>query len=206
KASFSPKSQNDGRSSLHECRVGFRIMRVLSTVCVLLLSGPGLGQAPNPDEEILRAAGLPTDGPALLDHFRKLTAGEDQAIRDIVAKLSDPSFAVREKATLAAIAKGYRAVPALRQAGRGGDLETQKRVSRCIAGIQNNPEGAVLAAAARVVQAQKPPGATRVLLAFFPNAENPELAQAVFNAVMRLEGCDVVEALPAPAAELPVCA
>jgi HEAT repeat protein len=177
-------------------------MRVLSAFCVLLFSGPGIGQALSPDQEILRAAGLPPDGPGLLAHFRKLTADEDQAIRDIVAKLSDASFAVREKATLDAIAKGYRAVPALRRAGRGGDLETQKRVSRCIAGIQNSPEGAQLAAAARVVQAQKTPGATRVLLAFFPNAENPALAQAVFNAVLTLDRGDAIEALPALRAAL----
>lgn len=122
------------------------------------------------DEEVCRSAGLPVDGPALLDFFRKRTpsAVELQRLADLVEQLGSNQFAVRQQASQKLVEAGVVALPALRQAMRGQGLEMTQRAQQCITRIEAaNPAG-LAPAAARLIRVRKPDGACDVLLAFLP--------------------------------------
>src|SRR5207244_579141 len=101
------------------------------------------------DEKLLQEAGLKTDGPALLDFFRKRTLSEADIAKlaEAVRQLGDNSFSVREKATAELVAAGRNALPSLRSGLKDADLEIARRAQECIRAIENGP-GALLAAAA----------------------------------------------------------
>ncbi|MFO0863074.1 MAG: hypothetical protein U0744_00170 [Gemmataceae bacterium] len=52
------------------------------------------------DEKTLKAAGLPSDGPALLEYLRKRTIKEadGKQVESLIRDLGDEEFKVREKA------------------------------------------------------------------------------------------------------------
>src|ERR1700726_4592538 len=70
------------------------------------------------DEAAVKAAGLPTTGPGLLDFFRKRTAAAPDAARltTLLKQLNDSKAEQRDQATAELIGHGPAAVPALRQA------------------------------------------------------------------------------------------
>src|SRR5262249_61016265 len=83
-------------------------------------------QAPSPaekdeqavrDEQVLREAGIDTDGPGLLAFFRKhtTTAADVANIEQLIKDLGDDSFRLRERATSRLRAIGDSAVPLLRR-------------------------------------------------------------------------------------------
>ena len=81
----------------------------------LFLSALGSARAAEPDstaadEQTLKAANLGTDGPALLDFFRKRTPTEANVKRItlLIKQLGDDSFAVREKASAELVSIGPR--------------------------------------------------------------------------------------------------
>src|SRR5262245_5936915 len=65
------------------------------------------------DEQVLKKARVGTDGPALLDFFRKRTvtrAGAER-ITGLVGKLGDKSFKVRTRASKELVRTGVPALP-----------------------------------------------------------------------------------------------
>src|SRR5262245_41421113 len=90
------------------------------------------------DAQILKGADLPVDGPALLDYFRKKTLGPvDRAkIKDLVQRLGDNSYQVREKASADLVALGHAAESFLREAVRDPDIEVVRRAETCLKLIQ----------------------------------------------------------------------
>src|SRR5712692_2542632 len=112
------------------------------------------------DEKSMQDAGLKTDGPALLDFFRKRTLSEADTAKlaDTVRRLGDSSFAVREKATTDLITAGRNALPFLRPALKDPDLEIARRAEQCIQAIENGPGTALALAAARLLAARQPTG------------------------------------------------
>src|SRR5262249_4655739 len=88
----------------------------------LALAWAGRAAAADPDrveqdERPLREARLPTDGPGLLDFFRKRTLGDkDRArIEQLIAQLGADEFSARERASAELVALGGAAAPLLRQ-------------------------------------------------------------------------------------------
>jgi len=65
--------------------------------CALTVSSLSLAAETSEDEQVLRAAGLATDGPSLLDFFRKQTADEGmlRRARVLIDQLASDSFRVR---------------------------------------------------------------------------------------------------------------
>lgn len=165
-----------------------------SLACVLVgAAAPGADdEGLLSEEQTLRAAGLTTDGPALLDFFRKRAAVtvEQEKLRALVRQLGDASPAVADRAAGELVAFGPPAVPWLRQALREAD-DTQRaaRARRCLGFLESGEATPLTAAAARVLAARRPPGAAEVLLAYLPFADDEavidEVRQALSAVVLR---------------------
>ena len=131
--------------------------------------------APNPDEKLLQAANLKTDGPALLEFFRKRTLPEAQqeTIRGLIRQLGADNYRVREQAAAALVERGPVVTEILKAALKDNDLETMRRIEKSLREIKERdvaPE--VPAAAARLLGVRKPAGTVDVLLAYLPFADN----------------------------------
>src|SRR5262249_6045586 len=152
---------------------------------------PGVGQLKEDDisRRIYRDAWAAwwrnTDGPALLAEFRKRTLGAEQRkkIQGLVDKLGANQFAVRERATADIVAFGHLAVPFLREAARGQDLERARRAATCLERIAHGEGKPLPMAAVRLIALRKPAGAAEVLLDYLPWADREEFAQEVQNAL-----------------------
>jgi hypothetical protein len=138
------------------------------------------------DEQVLKTARIESDGPALLEYFRRgiATPLDLDKVKALIRQLGDDSFEVREKATQALIAIGEPAVPFLQQAAKSTDLEVVRRAERCLQAIVKDPaqhekETATSIAAARMLARKKPAGAAEALLAYLPRASNPEVEREV---------------------------
>src|SRR5947209_2377797 len=134
------------------------------------------------DEQTLRAVSLTTDGPGLLDFFRKRSqASVDPAeVAALVAQLGDKAGEVREKATGALVALGPVAVPQLRQAAKDPDEpEVAGRAKRCLQAIEGNFAASVPVAAARMLAQRRPEGAAAVLLDYLPLADDENVIEEV---------------------------
>jgi HEAT repeat protein len=129
-----------------------------------------------------------TDGPTLLDEFRKrtLSPADVDEVQTLIHQLGDASFRVREQATADLVAYGTPVVPLLRAALQGADLEKQRRAERCIEAIAKGDSRSLPAVAARLVALRLPPGAVEVLLAFLPWTEDEHLAGEVQQALTTL--------------------
>jgi hypothetical protein len=160
-------------------------------VCLGGLAWPAAGAAGEgpqaADEGILKQAGLGSDGPALVEYFRKQTptAAERARLTQLIKRLGDPSFRVREKASRDLVKAGRPALPYLRPAADGPDLETSRRARRCVAAVEARWGQAVPAAAARTLAHRRPPGALAALLAYLPQAD-PDLEDEFFAALADL--------------------
>ena len=122
------------------------------------------------DEQALKVAGIATDGPALLEYFRRRTpsAQEHATLRQRAAQLGSSVFSVRVKATDDLIQAGRPALPYLREIARSTDTETARRAHYAIGVIEQNTRLGLSATASRVLVERKPAGALEVLLAHLP--------------------------------------
>jgi hypothetical protein len=137
------------------------------------------------DDQLLAAAQVGTDGPALLAYFRQrtVTAADRQRIEGLIRQLGDPAYAVRERATGDLIAVGLPAVGTLRAAQNDPDFEIARRADRCLERIERVPSAALSAAAARAVARLKPAGTVPVLLGYLPVADDESVADDVREAL-----------------------
>jgi HEAT repeat protein len=126
-----------------------------------------------------------TDGPTLLEEFRRRTLTPEAAARTraLVRRLGDGSFSERERATAELIALGRVALPVLREAARDPDAEVAHRAEAIRQRLETAPGDPLPLTAARLVALRKPPGAAEVLLAYFPSAEGEDLAAEVVAAL-----------------------
>jgi outer membrane protein assembly factor BamB/HEAT repeat protein len=156
-------------------------------------------EAPEDDQHILQKAKVPSDGPELLEFFRKrtLVKADRKQLEALVRQLGDDEFAVREKASAALVKLGARALPVLREAEKtGDDPEVLERAQRCRVLIEGVAGAQVSAAAARLVARKKPAGAAEVLLAYLPFAEDDTVAEELRSA---LAAVGVRDGKPEPA-------
>lgn len=128
-----------------------------------------------------------TDGQALLAAFRSqtLTPEDHGRVRGLIEKLGDRSFAARERAAMDLVALGPKAVPLLRQAAQGKDLEIVRRAQACLTQIAENDVKLPLAAA-RLLALRRPSGAAEALLAYAPFAENEPMLEELAAALQIL--------------------
>jgi len=140
------------------------------------------------DERLLRAAGLPADGPALVERLRKAgPAGHTaEQIKALIRQLGDDSFEQREKATAELVRVGAAAIPYLREAARSSDVEVRRRAVKCLERIGEQKEDRTAGAMVRLLAVRKPKGAVEALLEFLPRAGDEELAREVKAALAAL--------------------
>jgi hypothetical protein len=150
------------------------------------------------DEQSLREAGQAVDGPALLAFFRQRTIedGRRRRVADLVRRLGDDSFAVRERATTDLIQEGHVALPPLRAALKDPDPEVVRRAEHCLKVIGQESELGLTLAAARLLAARRPDGAAEALLAYLPSADEEVVEEAVLSALL---GVGLADGKPAPA-------
>jgi hypothetical protein len=167
-----------------------RVFRpVAATLVALAVALAARAAEPDPllaqDEQMLRDARVSTEGPALLTFFRERTLTEAQQARltDLVKKLGDDDFDVREKSSADLVKAGRLAVPFLRPAARDRDAEVARRAADCLREIEQGGDAVLTAAAARVLAARKPDGAAAVLLAYLPSAPDEAVEEAALAAL-----------------------
>ena len=133
------------------------------------------------DEELLRAAHTPTDGPGLLAFFRKRTpdAPTRLHIEKLITQLGSSSFTRREEATRELVSFGPRATAPLRRAMHHADLEVRWRAQQALERIEREGDPAARVAAARLLGRRKPAETAEVLLAYLPGAEDEAVAEEV---------------------------
>ncbi len=137
------------------------------------------------EESTLRAAGLITDGPTLLQFFRTRTRSETDPERlQALARKLDASPSESSRAAAELLAQGPVAIPALRFAVHS--LESPRRAEqarRCLDWLEGSRRTELPRAAARLLAARKPAGAAETLLAYLPFADDAAVIEAVRNAL-----------------------
>jgi hypothetical protein len=161
---------------------------LLTLVAVLVLAQTAETSefaSPQTSEQVLKAAGLPTDDAALLEFFRTRTLPDKDrdSIALLVHELGDDAFAVRERATDDLVKLGARAVPLLNQAKKHPDIEVVRRAEFCLRVIDKTAGPAVTTAAARLLAEHRPDGTAEVLLAFLPFVDDDSILEEVRSAL-----------------------
>lgn len=144
------------------------------------------------DEQALRAAGVATDSPALIDYFRRRTPSEaeQQALKKRAAQLGSVVFQVRVQASDELIRAGRSALPALREIAKHPDAEIVRRAQYAIGIIEQNTRLGLSANAARVLAERNPPGAIETLLAYLPFADEAWLEEDIRRCLKRIAYTD----------------
>lgn len=140
------------------------------------------------DESALRAAGVPTDGPALAAYFKKRTAAipDEARIKELVHQLGDDKYWTREEASQQLMMLGPIARPFLQAALHDSDAEIVRRAQDCLERIARETSVATLAAAVRVLARRGPPNAAAVLLNYLPSAEDERVAENIYQVLPHL--------------------
>ncbi len=144
------------------------------------------------DEQTLKRFGIASDGPSLLEFFRRRTRTDEEldALRKRAAQLGSGVFSVRAKATDELIRVGRVALPALRETAKSSDPETARRAEYCIGVIEQNTNHGLPAYAARVLVERKPPGTIETLLAYLPFADETWIEEEIRDSIKRIAFVD----------------
>jgi HEAT repeat protein len=138
------------------------------------------------DEQTLKNAGLPTDGPALLDYLRKrtLTEYDREKLATLVRQLGDSLVEVRDRATADLISLGSVAIPMLRQAAKDPDeQDVSSRAIRILSLLEGNSGPTLSGAVVRLVALRAPADAAEVLLTYLPFADDHSVVEEVKSAL-----------------------
>lgn len=159
----------------------FRITLAVAFGWSLIATALAAPPAEDADLKVLQAAQVGTDGPSLLDYFRKRTISDADRLRvtTMIRQLGDDNYAVRERATAALSGSGIAAISLLRQAMNDPDTEIARRAERCLSMIEKAPSGEVSSAAARRLAQLKPESTASVMLAYLPFADDDNVADEV---------------------------
>jgi HEAT repeat protein len=149
------------------------------------------------DEALLRAAGVGTDGPGLVQFFHERSLSEPgrRRLEDLIRQFGATSYRAREQATEQVRTLGRPALPFLRPALLDPDLEIVRRAGRCIEAIDREPSAALPAAAVRLLTRRRPEGGVEALLAYLPFAEEDSLEEETLSSLATLVGGEPQPAL-----------
>jgi HEAT repeat protein len=159
--------------------------------------------------EVWKAWWKATEGPVLLDEFRRRTLSNDQRdkVLGLIANLGKATAKERDEAVTAVVALGPKTLPVLRKALSAATGNSADALRRCVELLERDDPGPLPNAAARLLALRKPEGAAGVLLAYVPYADSDEMAEAIQDALpdlALLDGKpdpDVLKALADPVAE-----
>jgi hypothetical protein len=137
------------------------------------------------DEKALRDAGVGTETAALLAFFRQRTLGDadQQQIETWIRQLGSDRFARREEASRELVRRGPPARSSLRIARRDPDAEIARRAALALEEIDNGPGPALPIAAVHLLGRRRAAGATAVLLAYLPFADDAGVEEEILAAL-----------------------
>jgi hypothetical protein len=166
-----------------------RLPFLLFFICVYLYSSVAHSQGgEDADVSALKAVGIPTDGPGLATYFKRRTStiADESHIKELVQRLGDDEFKVREEASRQLVMLGPRARPFLQVALKDSDPEIARRAQDCLDRIARGATSASLCAAVRVLalrshaeRGNEKFGAAAVLLEYLPSAEDERVAETI---------------------------
>ncbi|MFO0877306.1 MAG: HEAT repeat domain-containing protein [Gemmataceae bacterium] len=166
-----------------------RPLLILPAVALALLLLPGLygneTDTTSEDEQRLKAAFQPVDGPGLVNFLRTRAQGEvsQERLAELIDSLDHRNPTTRLKAAGDLIAIGSPAIPMLRRAARDLDHpETASLARQCLKILEEEP-GLVTIAAIRLLAVRKPTGTAETLLAYLPHAETEGVMEELKNAL-----------------------
>jgi hypothetical protein len=188
----------------------------IALLATMLLAAPFFGnRSPgghagiDPDEQILKDAGIETDPASLLAFFRSrsLSEASRRELQVWIRDLGNELFSRREAASSHLARVGPAALPSLNVAIHDPDPELARRAQFCLESIQRGPGPGVAAAAVRLLAARRAEGSLQVLLDYMPFCDEESVEEEVLTALTALVPCDgkpelaLVEALhdPVPA-------
>ena len=162
-------------------------MTKAALLLALALTAPPVRAAELADEQVLKAAGVKTDGVSLLAFFRKRTPtdADRRQIENWVKQLGHRNFGQRDRASKALIDRGPVALAALKKALASHDVEIVRRARQCLDEIER-PGTALPLAALRLLAVRKPAGAVKVLLGYAPHADDTAVEEEMLAALLTL--------------------
>lgn len=116
------------------------------------------------------------DGPALVDEFRSrtLTAAEREKVADLVKRLGDGNYRVRERASGTLVSMGAKVLPEVRAATSDADSERARRAEDCVSRINASDAKRVPVGTARLTALRRPAGAAEAMLGYLPYADDDD--------------------------------
>ncbi len=140
------------------------------------------------DEKLLKEKKISTDPAALLDYFKKRTldAKALDSAADLVKKLGDDDYFVREKATEDLRKGGGGLVPLLRTALTSPDEEIKDRARMLLLTLESKTNPTVTLAVLRLLRSQPPDGTALVLFDYLPVADNESVKDEVLGLLATL--------------------
>jgi HEAT repeat protein len=148
------------------------------------------------DEKLLEEAKIAITGDGLCEFFRKNTPVEADLKRvpELIAKLSNDDFEVRDNASQALVALGPPITQLLKkhldQKKPEPDLETKTRLRTCIEKIESTPTAEWACAAARLMRDRKPKGGVDALLTYLPWATSDDAENEIVLSLLALGTSD----------------
>src|SRR5687768_1710926 len=146
---------------------------------LLLLLAAGLSALPagadEPDEIMVKTAGLSADPAALLDFIKQRSrdTASTAELTLLVKDLGSSDSKAAEGAAAGLVARGPLAVPALRRAANDlGNAALAGRARKALGQIDGRQGADLAAAVARLVGTRKPAGGVEALLAYLPYADD----------------------------------
>ncbi|MSR54549.1 MAG: hypothetical protein EXS09_14860 [Gemmataceae bacterium] len=164
-------------------------MQRLLVFILAVVSASSAFAADEPEETLLKTAGLPIDPPALLD-FLKQRSRESIAEGELdpfLKKLGSTEAKEASLASTALIIRGPLAIPALRRAIN--DLSAKaaaERAKKCLSQIEGRAGADLVAATTRLIGTKKPAQAVEVLLAYLPYADDAIVLEAIGSSLSSL--------------------
>ena len=165
-----------------------RLLLALLAATWLRAADPPADPMPYTDAAILKGAGIADDGPALLDFFRKrtLTPGDRDTVAGLIRQLGSETFDDREKASKRLPPYGTAILPALREAAKDEDPERSRRAREAAERIEAAAVSGLPGAVARSLARKKVAGATAVLLAYLPFADDLGVEDEIVGVLLTL--------------------
>ena len=140
-------------------------------------------------EAAVKAAGLPTDGPALLDFVKQRSreTAEKDELAPLLRDLGSPDPKAADQASIALVIRGPLAIPALRRAANDlADKVLAERARKTLGQIEGRAGADLAAAVARLVGSKKPAGGVDALLNYLPYADDGAVLDAIGTALGEL--------------------
>jgi HEAT repeat protein len=171
----------------------FRRLSFVAFGMILLATGlvpTASPQSPSdPDEQVVKAAGLATDTAALLKFFHQHSPCDEdrKVIEALIRQLDSDAYAERQQASDELLAWGPAAVPLLKAVLLGDPpLELRRRAQDLVRKIETAVSGDAVAAAARLLAARQAEGALAALLAYLPVIDEAWLEDEILTSLGRL--------------------